>query len=130
MFVWKKMIMKCTMASICAVTDRSIRGCLEYPPLRQIADACFHEALAVAKAEGYDLGTDYLTQALGYLDKVGQHKDSMCYDIQKRTPTEIDFLGGKVVAYARKHGIEAPYYTAMTNLVKAMEDGYLNPDGS
>jgi 2-dehydropantoate 2-reductase len=126
LFVWKKMIMKCTMASICAVTNRPIRECLEFPPLREIADACFQEALAVAKAEGYDLGQDYLKQALGYLAKVGQHKDSMCYDIENHTRTEIDFLGGKVVAYARKHGIKTPYYITMTHLIRAMEDSYIN----
>ena len=125
LFVWKKMIMKCTMASICAVTDRTIKACLEYPPTREIADACFQEALSVARALGYDLGHDYLTQALGYLNKVGMHKDSMCYDIENKTQTEIDFLGGKVVEYGRDKGIETPFYVTMTNLVKAIEDTYL-----
>jgi 2-dehydropantoate 2-reductase len=123
--VWKKMIMKCTMASICAVTDRTIKEALEFPPTREIAEACFHEALAVAKAVGYDLGPDYLEKALGYLEKVGVHKDSMCQDIANKTPTEIDFLGGKVVEYARGKGISVPFYTTMTNLVRALEDSYL-----
>ncbi|MBW1767866.1 MAG: hypothetical protein JRJ65_12580 [Deltaproteobacteria bacterium] len=125
LYVWKKMIMKCTMASICAVTDKTIKGALDFPPTREIAGACFKEALAVAKAEGYDLGEDYLEQALAYLEKVGVHKDSMCQDIANKTPTEIDFLGGKVVEYARKMDIPVPFYTAMTNLVKAIEDNYL-----
>ena len=125
LYVWKKMIMKCTMASICAVTDKTIQEALDYPPTREIADACFNEALAVAKSAGYDLGPDYLTQALGYLDKVGAHKDSMCYDIENETPTEIDFLGGKIVEYGRAKGVATPFYVAMTNLVKTMEDNYL-----
>jgi 2-dehydropantoate 2-reductase len=125
LFVWKKMIMKCTMASICAVTDRTIKDALEYPPTREIADACFKEALAVAKAMGYDIGEDYLKQALGYLEKVGVHKDSMCVDIANQTPTEIDFLGAKVVEYARAKGISTPVYVTMTNLVKAIESNYL-----
>ncbi len=125
LFVWKKMIMKCTMASICAVTDKTIKEALEYPPTREIADACFKEALAVARAMGYDLGEDYLQQALGYLQKVGIHKDSMCNDIENKTPTEIDFLGAKVVEYARLKGISTPFYATMTNLVKAIESNYL-----
>ncbi len=125
LFVWKKMIMKCTMASICAVTDRTIKQALDFPPTREIADACFSEALAVAKAKGYDIGEDYMHQAVGYLAKVGVHRDSMCQDIANRTPTEIDFLGGKVVEYAREEGVETPYYITMTNLVRAMEAGYL-----
>jgi 2-dehydropantoate 2-reductase len=125
LFVWKKMIMKCTMASICAVTDRTIKDALEYPPTREIADACFKEALAVAKAMGYDIGEDYLQQALGYLEKVGIHKDSMCNDIENKMPTEIDFLGAKVVDYARAKGISTPFYVTMTNLVKTIESNYL-----
>jgi 2-dehydropantoate 2-reductase len=125
LYVWKKMVMKCTMASICAVTDRTLKQILDFPPTREIAENCFREVLAVAKAQGYDLGEDYLETALGYLEKAGAHKDSMCYDVAHKTPTEIDFLGGKVVEYARELGIPTPYYIAMTNLVKAMEDSYL-----
>jgi 2-dehydropantoate 2-reductase len=124
LYVWKKMIMKCTMASICAVTDKTIKQALEFPPTREIAMGCFEEILAVAKAKGYDLGEDYLDQALAYLEKVGIHKDSMCTDIENRTQTEIDFLGGKVVEYAREMGIDTPYYITMTNLVKSLEDQY------
>ncbi len=92
----------------------------------EIADACFQEALAVAKSMGYDLGEKYLQDALGYLQKVGIHKDSMCNDIANKTPTEIDFLGAKVVAYARANGIATPFYVAMTNLVKSVENNYLD----
>jgi len=123
-YVWKKMIMKCTMASICAVTDRTIQDALAFHPTREIAESCFQEALAVAKAVGYDLGEDYLSQAMAYLEKVGVHKDSMCQDVANKTQTEIDFLGGKVVEYAREKGVPVPFYTAMTNLVKAIEDSY------
>ena len=123
--VWKKMIMKCTMASICAVTDKTIREALELPATREIADGCFREVLAVAKAKGYDLGEGYMTQAMAYLEKVGAHKDSMCVDIANRTQTEIDFLGGKVVEYGKETGIPTPHYMTMANLVKAMEHDYM-----
>ena len=124
-YVWKKMIMKCTMASICAVTNKTIKDALEFPPTREVADACFQEALAVAKAMGYDFGRDYLDQALGYLAKVGVHRDSMCIDIDNKAPTEIDYLGAKIVAYGRQKGIATPFYVTMTNLVKGIESNYL-----
>jgi 2-dehydropantoate 2-reductase len=125
LYVWKKMIMKCTMASICAVTDKTIKDALSFSPTREIADACFEEVLAVAKAKGYDLGKDYLTQAMDYLEKVGVHKDSMCFDIANKTRTEIDFLGGKIVEYGKQTGIPTPCYATMTNLVRAMQEKYL-----
>ena len=121
LFVWKKMVIKCTMASLCAVTDKTIKAALDFPPTREIADACFKEVLTVAKAMGYDLGEDYLKEVFAYLNKMCVHKDSMCYDISNRNPTEIDFLGGKVVEYAHEMGISVPFYRVMTNLVKALE---------
>jgi 2-dehydropantoate 2-reductase len=122
--VWKKMVMKCTMASICAVTDKTIREALHFPPTREIADACFKEIVAVAAAKGYDLGENHIHRAVAYLEEAGVHKDSMCADIENRKPTEIDFLGGKVVAYAHEAGISVPFFTTMTNLVKALESKY------
>lgn len=129
LYVWKKMIMKCTMASICAVTDRTIQEALSFPPTREIAIGCFKEVLSVASAMGYDLGEQYLEDALAYLEKVGIHKDSMCADIANKTHTEIDFLGGKVVQYAHEKGISIPFYLTMTNLVKSLENSYLTKGG-
>jgi 2-dehydropantoate 2-reductase len=123
--VWKKMIHKCSLSSICAVTDRSIQEILDFPPTREIADACFEEAVAVAKASGYDLGDNYIKSSMSYLEKVGAHKDSMCQDFLNKTPTEIDFLGGKVVEYGQALGVPTPFFVTMTNLVKSIEDSYL-----
>ena len=125
LYVWKKMIMKCTTSSICAITDKTLREVLSYPPTREIFDTCFQEILAVAKAKGYDLGEDCLLQALDYLERTGDHKDSMCFDIANRTRTEIDFLGGKVVEYGKQTRVHTPCYATMANLVRAMEDKYL-----
>ncbi len=123
-FVWKKMILKCSMASLCAVTDKTIIQLLENPSSRVIADACFQEALSVAKAMGYEMGEDYLEQSTKYLSKVGIHKDSICVDIANKSPTEIDFLGGKVVEYAKLKGIPVPHYETMTHLVRSIETSY------
>jgi 2-dehydropantoate 2-reductase len=49
----------------------------------------------------------------------------MCFDIENKTPTEIDFLGGKIVDYARQKCVPTPLFMAMTNLVKALESNYL-----
>ncbi|MBN2041534.1 MAG: 2-dehydropantoate 2-reductase [Spirochaetes bacterium] len=124
-YVWRKMITKSSLAAICAVTDMTIKDVMEYPPTREIALGCFNEAIAVAAASGYDLGSDFLDNALAYLDKVGSHKDSMCYDVENKLPTEIDFLGQKVVDYGVHKGIPTPYTAVMTNLVKTMEKKYL-----
>jgi 2-dehydropantoate 2-reductase len=48
----------------------------------------------------------------------------MCYDIAGNRPTEIDFFRGKIVEYGRQKGVPAPFFVAMTNLVKALEAGH------
>jgi len=123
--VWRKMILKCSLSAICAVTDRGIKEVFDFPPTRDILDACFRESVAVAKASGCDLGDDAIEKAMAYMATMGSHKDSMCQDIANKTPTEIDFLGGKVVEYGRAFGVPTPFFVALTNLVKSIEDRYL-----
>jgi 2-dehydropantoate 2-reductase len=127
LFVWKKMVIKCTMSSICAVTNKTIKDALQFPPTREIAEYCFNEILAVARAKGYDIDEADFEGALSYLEKVGDHKDSMCFDMANKSRTEIDFLGGKVVEYGRDLGIPTSYFSTLTNLVRALEDKYLKP---
>ncbi|MEE4607009.1 MAG: ketopantoate reductase C-terminal domain-containing protein, partial [Desulfobacteraceae bacterium] len=43
------------------------------------------------------------------MEETGLHKDSMCADIEHCKSTEIDFLGGTVVAYAREAGLSVPF---------------------
>ena len=68
----------------------------------------------------------FQTIYLAYLEKTGVHKDSMCVDVANKTRTEIDFLGMKVVEYGKEMGVPTPFYTVMTNLVRTIENGYLN----
>jgi len=58
---------------------------------------------------------------MGYLARVGVHRDSMCYDVTGNRPTEIYFLGGKIVEYGKLHGVPTPFFITMTNLVKTLE---------
>lgn len=120
--VWRKMVMKCTMASIGALTDSSIRENLRFPPTREVAFGCFREALAIAKAFGYDFGEAYLEKAVAYIEEVGAHKDSMCHDIAAKRSTEIEYLGGKIVEYGKQLGIPTPYFTVTTALVRALDE--------
>jgi 2-dehydropantoate 2-reductase len=52
------------MASICAITDKTIKDALQFPSTREIADCCFNEILTVARAKGY--GIDEADFSLGW----------------------------------------------------------------
>jgi 2-dehydropantoate 2-reductase len=56
-----------------------------------------------------------------YLDKAGHHKVSMQADIEKGTPSEIEFLNGKIVEYGKIEGISTPYNNIFTSLIRVIE---------
>jgi 2-dehydropantoate 2-reductase len=45
----------------------------------------------------------------------------MHQDIERGTPTEIDWLNGKIVERGRALGVKTPYNFAITALVKGLE---------
>merc|ERR1719391_1773211 len=84
------------------------------------------EGLAVAAAEGVDIPSE---EADHILQKViasrQENKTSMCVDVLKKRQSEVDFINGRVVALAKKHGINTPVNTAMVFFVKALEAKFL-----
>merc|ERR550532_1051728 len=84
------------------------------------------EGLAVAAAEGVDIPAE---EADHILQKViasrQENKTSMCVDVLKQRQSEEDFINGRVVALAKKHGINTPVIQAMVFFVKALEAKFL-----
>ncbi len=50
-----------------------------------------------------------------------EHHASMLQDIKRGRSTEIDALNGAISEYGEKYGVETPYNTLLTNLIKAEE---------
>jgi 2-dehydropantoate 2-reductase len=45
----------------------------------------------------------------------------MLQDIEAGRSTEVDYINGKIIEYAARAGMAAPYNTALRSLVKALE---------
>jgi 2-dehydropantoate 2-reductase len=58
----------------------------------------------------------------------GAHRPSMGQDMVKGRRTEIEYLNGFVVDKAKDVGIETPANAALTDIVKRVERGELQPD--
>jgi 2-dehydropantoate 2-reductase len=52
------------------------------------------------------------------------NKNSMLQDILKGKPTEIDFLNGKIVEFAKDLGIRVPINELLTFLIKGLERSF------
>jgi len=125
--VWEKTILNSALCSICAMTGQTMKGAMEFQYSRDLAVGILEEGLEVAKANGYDFGPEALDQFTAYLEKGGAHKPSMLVDVENKKPTEVDFMSGAIARYGKMHEIPTPVNSTFTNLLKAVENQYLNP---
>lgn len=88
--------------------------------------AAMREALAVAQAEGINVGERDLAQMadlVAGLDPAGM--PSMAQDRINKKPTEVEEFSGVIVELARKHGILVPQNRWLQQRIGEIERGYL-----
>jgi len=119
-YEWEKSILN-TMSPVCVITRKTMREILEFKETRKIVGEIIREGIEVARARGIDFKPSFFDFCMGYLDKAGHHKVSMQADIEKGTPSEIEFLNGKIVEYGKIEGIATPYNSIFTSLIRVIE---------
>jgi 2-dehydropantoate 2-reductase len=123
--IWEKNILNSALCSICAVTGQTMAEAMRYTHSRSLAVKLLEEGLKVAKADGYDFGSDALTKFTAYLEKGGAHKPSMLIDVENKRPTEVDFMSGAIACYGEKYNVPTPVNSVFTDLLKTIESRYL-----
>ncbi|MFH5927401.1 ketopantoate reductase family protein [Roseomonas xinghualingensis] len=147
---WTKLIVNVMANGIAAATGLISRDAVADDQIRAFASRLGSEAIRVAQALGYQIGTilhldpeviaragegdegarrAYDTQRLADTQKAGggAHLPSMGQDIAKGRQTEIDFINGFVVEKAKNLGIKTPANAALVEVVKAVESGRASP---
>ena len=127
---WKKLLGNVALGAISAITDYSSAELMRVPELRETVFRLVDEAALVARAEKVTLD---VAEARSVLMKLvdtegggtGNSKSSMCEDILRRRPTEIDTIHGSVARLARAHDIPTPTLDALIALVKGLQSKYL-----
>jgi len=123
--IWMKAIYNCVVSPLSTITNLTHKDIYCRQDSIAVANLIIKEALAVAAAEGM-----VITEQEGRecLDKViaskQANKSSMCNDILAKRRSEIDFINGRILALADKHGIDAPLNRTMVFAVKAIESHY------
>lgn len=140
---WSKLVVN-QINAMPAITGLSVQATLRDPALRRIILASIREAIAVGRADGVAfarlegmppgalglLGAAPRPLALVLLGLMGRRLGpvpvlgSTLQSVERRLPTEIDYLNGAVVARARAAGREAPVNAALTALVHEVERGH------
>lgn len=120
---WSKLIFNASVNSVSALTE--LPHCPAFADERSPAalghllHALIEEGKQVAAGLGVQLHDDPWE-----MNKIGaqtNHPPSMLYDIQRKNPTEVDFLGGAIAREAKRAGLSAPLHTTLYALIKGKE---------
>jgi 2-dehydropantoate 2-reductase len=147
---WSKLVANAMGNGLSACTGLSGGEMLQNEPIRRFSTRLGSEAIRVGQAHGYQL-EEILHLAPETIARAGEgdeeamricdaqrfedgkrtaagQRPSMGQDMQKGRRTEIEFLNGFVAREGEKVGLNCRANAALTDIVKRVERGELNPD--
>ncbi len=120
--IWKKLVLNAATLPIAALTGMNAGALTACVDTHVLVTDTAREAVAVARALGYDIDADERTMAIhALLEKAGPTKGSMLQDFEAGRRTEIDVINGAVVKAADEVGADIPLNRAFVRLVKGWE---------
>lgn len=125
--VWTKTIVNCGINPVGALTGMTNGQVYGNEILRQLVIRLVDETARVADALGITLTTDNpVRYTLGTAKATSANINSMLQDLLAHKQTEVDFITGAVIKFARELGIETPISESIYALIKAIESKYLD----
>lgn len=125
-YLWAKMLYNCTLNPLGAMLDVTYGKLTENSYTVEIMNSIIDEIFEVIKASPYKTlwqdPQDY--KEIFYSKLVPDtynHYSSTHHDIQKKIPTEIDSLNGKVIELGEQLNIDVSTNKLIYNLIKAIE---------
>jgi len=122
---WEKAFVNIGINAIGALSRLNNGELLENENLKKYMGIAVKEALDVAKLKEIEISErDYIDLMYSVAEKTYNNKNSMLQDILKGKPTEIDFLNGKIVEFAKELTMKVPINEILTFLVKGLEGSF------
>src|SRR3954451_12987074 len=120
--IWKKLVLNAATLPTAALTGLTAGGLGEPASMLDVVDEVAREAVATARAQGYEIDVDERVDFIhGLLERAGPGKPSMLQDVEAGRRTEIDVINGAVVRAAEQHSVAAPLNRTMVAMIKAYE---------
>ena len=125
-YLWAKMLYNCTLNPLGAILDKTYGQLTENPYTLDIMNNIIDEIFEVINASPYETlwqsSEEYKNIFYSKLvPDTYNHYSSTHQDIQKKIPTEIDSLNGKVIQLGEKYNIDVGTNKLIYNLIKAIE---------
>ncbi|WP_206305774.1 ketopantoate reductase family protein [Actinacidiphila soli] len=115
---WRKLLSNLAANPL---TERRVDVFTE-PDMARLASEVLSEAVAVARAEGAEIGERDVRKTLDlYAMNPAGGGTSMLYDRLAGRPLEHEHITGVVVRAGKRHGIPTPLNTALLTLLRALD---------
>ncbi|MBE1546360.1 2-dehydropantoate 2-reductase [Mycobacterium sp. OAS707] len=119
---WHKLLVNAVVAVMVLTGRRS--GAFRRDDVAALGRRYLAECLAVARAEGANLGDDVIDEIIGMLAQAPPDiTTSMLTDREAGRPLEWDIRNGVILRKAAAHGIAAPISEVLVPLLAAASDG-------
>ena len=120
--IWKKLILNAATLPTAALTRMTAGELTAHGDMKELVSETAREAVAVARALGYDIDEQERLDAIhGLLERAGPARGSMLQDFEAGRRTEIDVINGAVVRAADETGVPVTINRAFVALVKGWE---------
>jgi 2-dehydropantoate 2-reductase len=119
--LWTKLAANCAINALSALTGKTNGELLEDAATLGTLREAAREAGAVASARGVPLAADAATIAEEVARATAANHSSMRQDLDRGTPTEVDFLNGAVVEAGRSLSIPTPVNEGLWRAVRERE---------
>jgi 2-dehydropantoate 2-reductase len=120
--IWKKLILNAATLPTAALTGMNAGALTGQEDMKELVSDTAREAVAVARALGYDIDEQERLDAIhGLLERAGPARGSMLQDFEAGRRTEIDVINGAVVRAGDESGAPVTINRAFVRLVKGWE---------
>jgi 2-dehydropantoate 2-reductase len=120
--IWKKLVLNAATLPTAALPGMNAGALTAHAQMHDLVSATAREAVAVARALGYEIDADERVESIhALLERAASTKGSMLQDFEATRQTEIDVINGAVVRAAEQTGVDVPLNRAFVALVKGWE---------
>jgi len=119
--LWAKLILNCAYNAVSAISQLPYGQTVAGEGVPDLMRDVVAECLAVAQAEGVQVGDDVYAAVDKLAASMPSQLSSTAQDLARGKPTEIDYLNGLIVRRGAALGVAMPANRVLWSLVKLME---------
>jgi 2-dehydropantoate 2-reductase len=129
--IWEKFVFLAAHSALTAVTRQPIGKVRGHPATRALLADAMHEGVALARAEGVELGDDFVARRMVFIDGLPpQSRASMADDLARGRRLELEWLSGAIVRRADHHRLVTPVHRALYAALVLYADGEPQPESA